>query len=39
MSDTGQHFSCDISEDDEGLLPPDESLDPDELDDDTDERG
>jgi hypothetical protein len=39
MSDTGQDFSYDISEDDEGLLPPDESLDPDELDDDTDERG
>uniref|UniRef100_UPI00094702C4 hypothetical protein n=1 Tax=Pseudomonas aeruginosa TaxID=287 RepID=UPI00094702C4 len=39
MSDTGQHFSCDISEDDEGLLPPDESLDPDELDDDFDELG
>jgi hypothetical protein len=39
MSDTGQDFSYDISEDDEGLLPPDESLDPDELDDDFDELG
>lgn len=39
MSDTGQEFAYDFSEDDEGLLPPDESLDPDEFDDDLDELG